>query len=515
MTITIPLDFDAIRGHTTRQGNAFFTDDLLRIPLPPIPAGIGAKLRLVAYVRPRAGSGRAIATMGGEHDGITAAQWFNGSYPIPAGASELIITSVEYFNLMTLSVVLDTEPVQQIKPYEALEVEVYAPRPDGKALQWDITRWNRVVWNAPAPAPGSLSWDRGYWNAKEWYDPSADTYIWQSILNLATRVTISRGMSRLGTSAIVGLLEVELKGEEYDPRALGISIGAPVRAYLRHTLTPVFAGNLVEAQINPHPTKPGETRVTLTFADAVATLANTTRYGAKADFGDGAETFTARAKRLSKSARETQFEIKQDNTPIAPTVWETSLANHFDALTATTGGYWTVTRENKVIVSPAQPALSDTIISDTPRAGSTLYYTGISEAWNSTGLVTSIESTTHAAINTPSGWEAADRVITVESPTATATWAGIRETVDLLTPLAGNAQRDAATRLLKRAANTPAIQSNTFYLETAPAGTYSMQASLDPAQRISVYRNGERHHMQIKEVNHVFTPTSFETVINY
>ncbi|EEH64395.1 hypothetical protein HMPREF0044_0132 [Gleimia coleocanis DSM 15436] len=515
MSIQVPLSFDSVKGFTTRQGNTFFTDDLLRIPLPPIPAGVKANLVFAAYVKPRTGTTHAFATFDMGNNGVSASQWFNATYPIPEGANELTVTSLQSLSLLTLRLEIEANADQEISPYDTLAVEVYAPIADGSALQWDTSRWNRVVWNVEAPAPSSMRWNTSYWNARRWYDSGANFNTWQSIINQATAVTISRGMTRLGTSAIVGLMTVELKGAGCDPRALGLSIGTPARCYLKHSLTPLYTGNLVEAQINPHPTDPAKTTVTLTFADAVATLANTVRYGAKADHGNGEESFTARAKRLSKSARGIEFSISSSDVQIAPTVWETSLASHFDALTATTGGYWTVNRSNTVLVRPSQPSVSDVTISDVHLTRPALYYTEISEAWNSTSLVTAVESTTHTAVRTLDGWEAADRVITVEAPTQVATWVGATESVDLLTPLVGSAQRDAATRLLKRATQTPAIQSNTFHLTTAKVSTYTAIANLDPAQIINVHRNGEIHTMQIKEITHTITPTTWETTLNY
>lgn len=515
MSVNIEIPIDRVKGHSFKSGNTFYTEDTLTVDIQPIPPGVNAKLSVRGTVAPKAGSSVVTATLGEGDTGYSTTRNLNFTRVVPQGASKLTIMNTRQVTFSQLSLILEVPDREDLEPWEIVGLDIYAPPQEGAALYWDNGRWNNKVWNQANPTPASMSWNKSAWDMNEWYDSADKTLIWQSILEDTLTVTVSRSISALSSSASVGLLTVELKGAKNDPRTLGISIGAPVRFYLKQTLTRIFTGNLISSTIVPDPIDHKETRVTLVFADAVGTLTSITRYGAKADFGDGSETFQQRGHRLSKSAKALTFSVDSSNERIAPTVWETSLANHLDALVSTTGGYWTVTRENVVKLVASQPTgVSGVVMSDVATPGA-LYYTYINETWNTADLVTSIESTTHAAIRTSDGWEAADRTLTVEAETQVATWQGAKETVDLLTPLAGSAQRDATARLLKRATQHPAVGGVSFQHSRAPKTTYQLICELDPAQIVEVIRAGEKHRLQIREVSHTFTPVQINTDITF
>lgn len=423
----------------------------------------------------------------------------------PSLPSVIRFTAVRALVLRYMQLVIDV-PDEIAAPAHRIAVDAYLPEPTNDAMRWDQSRWDRAAYDAETPRPGTLIWDTGAWDANIWYD-SLPAVTWQSIIGPGTDVQISRSVSPVLHTAQVGTLTLNAL-DGLDPRALGMVVGTPVRAYTP-TLDMLFTGWLVSARVVPNPPGSEHAYTTeLVFADLVAPLAAITRYGAKADTNNGIETWFDRVRRVLESAPDAPTVIADMNyTMIPPTVWETSLAAHLDALVATTGGYWTVTRDGTLTISPNPPATDNPVVFSDSYDTPGLYYTDVAIAWDTATLVTAVESTTHAAEQDENGeWRAADRTITVEAHTASIAWTGQKLTVDLMTSLAGEAQAAAARRLLSAAQDTPPVKSVSLACtELTPAMAADL-AHLDPLTPATVHAHGETHTATISAITHRITP---------
>ena len=405
------------------------------------------------------------------------------------------------------------------RPHDVLALEAYCPIPTA-ALVWDRDRWDRAAWQTTRAVPGTLVWDYGRWDKRYWYDQTL-TMAWTPILGPTTRLTTSRGIQGEGPvlTAQAGHLTIEATG--LDPRALGISYATPIRLYHWPTQTEIFTGTVSDVRTTPH--KNGPATIQITAADAVARLAGTTRYGARPDSG-GEETWRQRLARLMASVPQVAYTTRTTSTaPVCPTVWETSLANHIDALVATTGGAWCARRDTGIDVWATLPdtapalTLTDTH-NDDALTPTVLHYSAGPATWSSAALISAIEATTHTAAPDDAGeWRAADRTITVTNPTTTAAWRGATAKVDMLAPATAGAHETAARRLLRRATTTPTLASATIPIvsaRTAPAthaARMALAAALDPLTPVIASQAGERARALIARVTHTITPHTWTT----
>lgn len=508
----------------------------IRIPLDPLiaPADVWHSLYMdISQVIPLdhpliggQGSGRETVTVQFQ-DSSAALQYgetyLNDDIQInPGEPAEIIILGAYQVQFQGLEIGLQRSAAAYRYPSEAIEVEVLAPVPDSDALQWDLRRWDRAAWDKEKPSNGALIWqkdstdtsDQYRWNSARWQG-GVSSYQWQSIIGPATTVTITRGVTGLANGSDVGTMEVEALGD-LDPRAIGISVGTPVRAFVWDSLEYLFTGTLSSATVSPNPPNAEYPyTVTLEFVDATSTLASITRYGARASTPDGAEPWYKRVERVMQSAAETAYTIDEaTSVPACPTVWETSVANYLDALTAMAAGYWSVDRENHVHISAGLPQTDPVIISDTfTKKG--LYYTDIIMQWDSTELISTVEATTYEAHIEDGEWRANDKTITVSHRTDLAAWTGKRASVDMLTPTTDTWQEDAAERLLRLARKTPPIRSVTLKVKKHDWQTSRVMARLDPIQQATVWHQREQYDTRIKQVQHRITPKTWETRITF
>lgn len=432
----------------------------------------------------------------------------------PRAPARVLVSNVRALYIYRWSLLLDIETEDQA-PCDVISVDAYLPEPTNSAMRWDHDRWDRAAYDAATPQPGTLIWDTSTWDTSTWYDP-VPTMTWQSILGPGTEITVTRRVAPVLHTARVGTLTLRaLSG--LDPRAIGLVVGTPVRAYTPH-LERIFTGTLISARVTPQPPGSRHAYVTeLEFADLVAPIAAITRYGAKNEDDGGREMWWDRVRRVLQSAPDAPTVITDmDYTWTPPTVWETSLAHYLDALVATVGGYWTVTRDGTLTISPTPPPEADPAIFSDSYDQPGMYYTDVSMQWDTSELVSSIESTTHAATLDEDGeWHAADRTITVDAPTVATAWTGRRLSVDLMTELDGDHQEQAARRLLATAQEIPPVQALALSTRRLSVEDATRLASLDPLTPATVHAYGDTYDATIIETVHHITPHQWDTQINF
>ena len=346
------------------------------------------------------------------------------------------------------------------RPCDVLSLQAYYPLPGFFGLRWNNARWNRASWTLGVAKPWAMTWNRNAWDTRAWNQGETNISQWQDILGPCTDLTVTRGVTTNGPamSAAVGTLTAHAINA-LSPRATGLHHGTPIRLIHWPTRTAIYTGVITDLTITPH--KPGsrvDYEVTLTASDNVARLASLTRYGAKADGGNGSEPWTARLDRLIKSAPELPYRIHDTATQtVPPTVWETSLAKHLDALTASVLGSWTVDRDGTVSIR------------------------------------------------------------TVDDPTAANAWGGSAISMD--TTLPADAVERTARRYLAAANADPAPSSVSLVAahDNGPAeraAHMATAATFDPISAINIEWRGEDARALITQVTHTITPTTWKTRLN-
>ena len=410
-------------------------------------------------------------------------------------------------------------------PRDVLSLQALYPLPGQHGLRWNTHRWNREAWTTGGDRPDTLTWDRHGWDTRSWAVTESITNYWQDITGPCTDLTVIRGVTTTGPamSAAVGTLTAHAINA-LSPRATGLHHGTPIRLIHWPTRALIYTGVITDLTITPH--KPGERvayEVTLTASDNVARLAAITRYGAKADDADGSEPWTARLDRLIKSAPDLTYRVHDTaQQTVPPTVWETSLAKHLDALTASVLGSWTVDRDGSISIRVARPRSAAITLTDaeqsTPASG-VWSYTDVNVAWTSSNTVAHVTLANHGATwdaeqNT---WAADDMETTVDDPTAANAWGGAAISVD--TTLPGADLEKVARRYLAAANSDPTPASLTLVAahDTGPANRaahMALAATLDPITAVNVHWRGEDAPSLITQVTHTITPTTWKTRLN-
>lgn len=150
----------------------------------------------------------------------------------------------------------------------------------------------------------------------ETYDP--DTAAWTAWTPDLNQTTIQRGGARNGPTTTVepGILTARLVNAG-DPLA-GSTLRPNLPLRIRAGEEPIFTGRIHDLATTYELDKSsGEltTFVSISASDAVASLANTIRYGAVTDGGIGFETWAQRINRLALSA-VTTVDPPGDDSPI-------------------------------------------------------------------------------------------------------------------------------------------------------------------------------------------------------
>lgn len=422
--------------------------------------------------------------------------------------------------------IIDKTPISEFPtPRDVLSLQARYPMHGANGLRWNHHRWDREAWTTGGDRPSTLIWDRYAWDTRAWEKSETVTDYWQDITAPVTDMSITRGVQATGPAltARVGTLTIRAI-DALSPRATGIHHGTPVKLIHWPTRTPIYTGIITDLTVTPH--KPGgriKYEVEFTCSDTVARLAAITRYGAKAGVGDGSETLRARLERLIASAPGLEYAI--DSTDAAarmcPTVWETSLAKHIDALTASVVGSWSVTRTGVVSIlvnRPTVPSLTFTDAMDTDTSRGVWSYTAIANEWTASDSIAHVTITNHNAGRDENGeWRAEDLEVTVSDPTAADVWGGTTVSID--TTLAGNVLEATARRYLTAANPEPTPSRITL----APAhkhgpanrNTLMRQASrLDPITAATVEFRGDSTPVLITQVTHTITPTTWTTTLD-
>ena len=422
--------------------------------------------------------------------------------------------------------IIDETPLSDFpKPRDVLSLQALYPMPGATGLRWNQHRWDREAWTIGGDRPNALTWDRHAWDTRAWEVTETATDYWQDITAPVTDMSITRGVQATGPAltARVGTLTIRAI-DALSPRATGIHHGTPVKLIHWPTRTPIYTGIITDLTVTPH--KPGgrtKYEVEFTCSDTVARLAAITRYGAKADGGDGSETWSARLERLVTSAPGLEYTIDTTNVParVCATVWETSLAKHIDALTASVVGSWSVTRTGTVSITvnrPTTPALTFSDAIDTDLSRGVWSYTAIANEWTASGSIGHVTITNHQAVRDENGaWRAEDIEVTVSDPTAADVWGGTTVSID--TTLAGDVLEATARRYLTAANSEPTPSRITLI----PAhkhgpdnrGALMRQAArLDPITAAAVQFRGDSTPVLITQVTHKITPTTWTTTLN-
>lgn len=417
-----------------------------------------------------------------------------------------------------------TQLPENPRPCDVLSLQAYYPLPGFFGLRWNNDRWNRASWSQGGARPWAMRWNHNSWDTRAWNQGESITSIWQDITGPCTDISVTRGVQATGAamSATVGTLSARAINA-LSPRATGIHHGTPLRLVHWPTRSLIFTGVITDLTINPK--KPGsriDYEVTFTASDNVARLAGVTRYGAKADGGDGSESWAARLERLMKSAPELAYQVHDNATQtVAPVVWETSLARHLDALMSSVVGTWNVERDGTISIRTRRPRTPTLTLTDAEASNlreRIWSYTDINVAWASTDTLAHVTLSNHGArFDTERGeWEAADLDTTVSDPTAANAWGGASISIDTTLP---TRDIDRVARRYLSAANgepAPSSVSLTAAHETGPADRdahMAAAATLDPITAVAVEWRGEDTTALITQVAHVITPTTWKTAL--
>lgn len=422
--------------------------------------------------------------------------------------------------------IIDETPLSEFpKPRDVLSLQALYPMPGATGLRWNTHRWDREAWSVGGDRPNALTWDRHAWDTRAWEVSETVTDYWQDITAPVTDMSITRGVQANGPAltARVGTLTIRAI-DALSPRATGIHHGTPVKLIHWPTRTPIYTGIITDLTVTPH--KPGgrtKYEVEFTCSDTVARLAAITRYGAKADGGDGSETWRSRLERLLTSAPGLEYTLDTANVParVCATVWETSLAKHIDALTASVVGSWSVTRTGVVSIlvnRPTVPAITFTDAMDTDLSRGMWSYTSIANEWSASDSIAHVTIKNHSAGRDDNGeWRAEDLEVTVSDPTAADVWGGTTISID--TTLAGNVLEATARRYLTAANAEPTPSRVTL----APAHKHGPNnrgalmreaARLDPFTAATVEFRGDSTPVLITQVTHKITPTTWATTLD-
>lgn len=411
-------------------------------------------------------------------------------------------------------------------PASAISVEAYAPRADESATIIDRSRLDMSALDFGTPPRQSFVLDTSTLNWGSRLLPPGQDRAWRDLLTPTTSIQTRRGVTAEGPALVadVGVMTIEAL-DGLDPRALGLTVGTPVRAYHIETGAMIFQGEISDARVIPEPAQSRYGyRSQIVVVDRVAQIAAYTRHGARSSSPDGSDTWDNRALRYTRSLPRLPWKIQGTSSlNLPPTVWETSLAAHLDALTMSIGGVWYVDRDNRPVIAASRPSLplSLVTVSDIPQPdhSMTLYYADAAESWQASNVVASVAATTHPAKVDDNGeWTADDVTLTVTDPTAAASWTGRTITVDMLTWPGPDTDR-AARRLLNAAGEAPPLLESVEIPVMAPAGGIQNRVkdvvALDVMEPIKQVARGEKSTALLAWIEHEITPTTWHTRLGF
>lgn len=439
------------------------------------------------------------------------------------GTMTINITGAKSVTVYKVEITGPGDEAADATPAQVLSLQAYFPLRGLEGFRLDSSRLGRAALTKGLTSPAAFTLNRDVLNSQRLYYKAANV-AWQDITAAVTSLQVTRGISATGPvyTAQAGTLTARAL-DALDPRETGLTYGAPIMLIHWPSRTRLFTGTVSGIELNRQP--PGSKHsytVTFTISDAVRRLSSTKRYGARAEGGDGSETWNDRIIRLMKSAPEVAYRVASTTYQrMCATVWETSLAKHLDAAAASVTGSWTVNRDGTVTISAARPAASNLVFSDVQKSdGNAIYaYTAIETSWNSTDVVSRVDATNHSAHVTDGEWRADDKTLTISEETFSQTWAGAAASVDL-TCVSEDAARAAARALIDKASDVPTPQEITLRPAHAygPANSSALMAAvstLDPLTPARVENRGDTARVIITEVSHSITASEWETRVRF
>lgn len=431
-------------------------------------------------------------------------------------STDIRITGTPTATIYAVTVESDHIVDEYPRPSDVLSVQAFFPLIGINAARFDSSRWNRDAYTTGALPRGAGVFNSSKWDGSNYFHPAVTTG-WQDISPNITALSVTRGVNSTGAvhTAQVGTLTIHAV-DDLDPRALGLHHGTPVKLLHWPSRTPIFTGVITDQEMTLEP--PGSRHsftTTITVSDAVARISSITRYGARSSSADGSEAWTDRVRRLMASVPEIPFIVgSPTSTRMCATVWETSLANHLDALAASVSGSWHVTRSGEVYITaarvPHDPEFYLTDLGATNPHLDVWSFTAIDLSWKASEVISSVTTTNHAMTQDGSH-NAVDTTHTETLPGASAAWAGCAISADT-TLVSGIA---TATRALLRAGtDTPFPREVTLSPAhrkgpTDRAALMAAAARFDPLQSLRVISNGDIFPALTTTITHAITPTTW------
>lgn len=362
---------------------------------------------------------------------------------------------------------------------------------------------------------------------------------WQDVIGRVTAITTRRGFSSTNPvrGGEPGTMTVNLAGRTLTPDTLTRSFpyGKRLRLYDWYpgsaAQIPIWSGWITSVTYTPYKGRPGGT-ATVEAADAASRLAEVTRYGAtvKQTAAERVTSLVRSAEAALPGVRILQRVVRAGKSPLQPTVWETSLAAHLDAINASILAVWYVQGDGDVLIADSKAAhetqnpltITDGSITTTPtqwrRWGirDTWYYSAIDPGFSTSAIVSAIRVTNHGAVKEGTQWRAADTTHTVTSRANP--WGGVTVNVDTTTTDA-EAKVLAldllsfghSTRPLPRSVTVPVITDQTPSHLTYQAMAAAAEAS--PHQTVVIEHAGQTTHPMTAVIAHTITPTTWTTRI--
>ena len=238
-------------------------------------------------------------------------------------------------------------------------------------------------------------------------EPPQPVSQWRTWIRDATQIRIKRGFVRrgIGLRTDVGIMTFTILG--HDPmRDARFQIGQTLRA-VQHAFggqdAPLFTGTITDVSgtyVLDKQTGELALGTVVTASDAVREHTQTKRYGVRIS-GSGSEIFEDRIARLEATARTPILVPPKMTTAgaypqrLRSTVYESSLANHFDLACNSVGAAWYVDVNGITrFAAPPSSLPVSAVFSDKARDGA-LLYTDIDAGYDTQSLVNVLDATNH------------------------------------------------------------------------------------------------------------------------
>lgn len=355
----------------------------------------------------------------------------------------------------------------------------------------------------------------------------ATAVVWRELIGQATSIDITRGAQAEGltSQATAGVATINLLVPADTTPGLGLLPGARVRIRTRVGGTPIFTGRLEPVREQFGPGK--ERAVTLTVVDAIATLANTTLYGAA-----GPEPWNARVRRLlgRVSGLDAWRFATRAATRTSPSMArieaEADAATQLQYATNSAGVRWHVAADGTLVVGtdylleglqPERGWFSDSYAPSS--------YLDVGVSFDAAASASSLTITNHAAVwdADQGAWQAEDTTHgPYLDPTAMATWgaraAAIETTLQLRQEVdpdtggyydRGDVDRLARDYLAERSVPERTITHMVADFTDAPEEA----AAYDIAQHLRVLYQDLNQRSAVIGLQHSITPKRWTTTL--